>query len=84
MRSKHRTSKIPIADSISRKRAPAEDLDLILWEVGDLAIVTAVLGITKGHDTLDLIHHGRIQVLDGTMNDGGSRTVFGISIIISL
>jgi hypothetical protein len=76
MRNKHRTSKIPIADSIPRKRAPAEDLDLILREVGDLAIVAAVLGIAKGHDTLDLVLHGRIQVFDGTVSNGGSLAVW--------
>lgn len=68
-------SKVTVTDSVADK-ATAEDLELVLGEVGDLLVVTAGLCVTKGNDTGNLVLDSGREVFNGTVVDSSTLTIW--------
>lgn len=68
-------AQVSVADSVARVGS-TDDLDLVLGEVRNLAVVGAELGVSEGHHSSDL---GLLRiggVLDGAVVDGRTLAVF--------
>lgn len=71
MRRQNSTSQISITDSVPNQSA-AEDLVLVAGEVGDLAAVSAELGVTEADSCLDLVLDLVFDVFDSAVDDSGT------------
>lgn len=74
MRSQDGGAEIAVADGVAGVRG-ADDLDLVLGEVGDLAVVGTELGVAEGDDAGDLVLLGLGEAFNGPMVDSGSLTI---------
>lgn len=68
MRKQDSCSKVTVTDSVADSTT-AEDLELVLGEVGDLLVVTASLCVAKGDDTGNLVLDSGGEILNGTVVD---------------
>lgn len=75
MRCQDSGAQVSVADSVARVGG-ADDLDLVLGEVGDLAVVCAELGVSEGDHSGDLVLLGIGGVLDGAVVDRRTLAVF--------
>jgi len=78
MRKQNSPCEVTVTNRVTNEPT-AKDLELVAGEVGDLLVVTAVLGVAKGNDTSDLVLDTGRKILDSTVIDCCTLTVVMIS-----
>lgn len=79
MRSQDGGAEVAVANGVAGVRG-ADDLDLVLGEVGDLAVVGAELGVAEGDDAGDLVLLGLGKAFNGAVVDGGSLAILQLEL----